>query len=167
MRTLVLDKGYLPQRIVSWQDAISMLWIGKAEVLEEYDLVVRSPSVAMRMPSVVRLRRGTHKAPRRIKFSRVNVFLRDGFRCQYCSEEAPMQELTYDHVLPRSRGGRTVWENIVTSCRDCNTRKANRTPREAGMPLSREPFRPTWLPGGGGVRRGDGSVPDAWGTWLS
>ncbi|MBX3247522.1 MAG: HNH endonuclease [Myxococcales bacterium] len=167
MRTLVLDKGYLPQRIVPWQDAISMLWIGKAEIVEEYDLVVRSPSVAMRMPSIVRLRRGASRAPRRIKFSRLNVFLRDGFRCQYCGAEAPMHDLTYDHVLPRSRGGRTCWENIVTSCRDCNTRKAARTPREAGMPLSREPKRPTWLPGGGGIRRGDSAVPDAWGAWLS
>jgi 5-methylcytosine-specific restriction endonuclease McrA len=167
MRTLVLDKGFLPTRIVPWQDAISLLFVGKADVVEEYDAVVRSPSVAMRMPSIVRLRRGASKKPQRIKFSRLNVFLRDGFRCQYCNAEARMSELTYDHVLPRSRGGRTVWENIVTACRPCNAVKADRTPTEAGMPLPRKPFRPTWLPGGGGIRVDDDSVPEAWRSWLA
>ncbi len=166
MRTLVLDQGYQPHGIVSWQKAVTLLYVGKVDVVEQYADVIRSVSMAMQMPAVVRLRRSMRHRPHRIKFSRLNVMLRDGFRCQYCKVKAPMGELTYDHVLPRARGGRTCWENIVTACRTCNGTKADRTPQEARMPLDRKPIRPAWLPAGT-IHVETCEVPETWKSWLS
>jgi len=81
-----------------------------------------------------------------VKFSRINVYLRDDFTCGYCGRRLPMSQLTYDHVLPRARGGRTDWENILTACTGCNAKKGARTPAESGMRPLRQPFRPTSLP---------------------
>lgn len=165
MRTLVLDQGYQPQQIVSWQRAVSLLYVGKADLVEEYEHVIRSVSLAMNMPSVVRMRK-RHKRPKQhVKFSRLNVFLRDGFRCQYCGERGAMSDLTYDHVFPRSRGGATSWENIVTACRDCNFSKANRTPEEAGMKLRKVPVRPKRLPHGT-VHVHVDRTPETWRSWI-
>ena len=137
-----------PHKVISWQRAVVLSLLGKVEVVVEYDEVVRSPSLALRAPAVVRM---LHRAPaafRRgaIRFGRVNVFRRDGFRCQYCGVVLRARDLTFDHVIPRARGGRTDWENIVTCCRPCNDDKRDRTPEEAGMKLVRRPVKPTWLP---------------------
>ena len=166
MRTLVLDQSYQPHRIVSWQKAITLLYVGKAEVLEEYEDIVRSVSLAMRMPSVVRLSRHAGRRKRTLKFSRINVMMRDDFSCQYCGEQKTMRELTYDHVLPKTRGGKTTWENIVTACRHCNSRKADRTPEEAGMALRKKPKQPTWLPTGS-FYVDSSRIPDTWKDWVS
>ena len=166
MRTLVLDQGYQPHQIVPWQKAVTLLYVGKADVVEEYEDVIRSVSLAMRMPAVVRLSQGNRFRQHRIKFSRLNVFLRDGFSCQYCGEKLPMRDLTYDHVLPRAQGGTTTWENIVTACRRCNERKADRTPQQAKMPLRKAPRRPKWLPGGT-LHLDVSHIPQHWRTWMS
>lgn len=144
--TLLLTPWMQPHRIVSWQTAVTLLFNEKIEVIEEYDEVVRSPSIAMRVPAVARLVRAVSHNKKGVKFSRINVLTRDKFTCQYCGQKLPMKLLNYDHVNPRNRGGRTVWENIVASCYGCNSRKANRTPEEAGMKLRRKPFRPATLP---------------------
>src|SRR5690606_15207836 len=107
----------------------------KVEVVEEYDEDIRSVSITIKMPAVVRMLRAIRGRKRAIKFSRINVATRDDFRCQYCSLKLPLRHLTYDHVVPRSQGGRTTWENIVMACRDCNSRKSGRTPKQAGMTL--------------------------------
>ena len=164
MRTLVLDRGYQPQLTVSWQRAIGMLFTDKAEMVEQYDAIVRSVSLAMQVPSVVRLVRGGRSGRVRIRFSRMNVLRRDAFTCQYCGEVQSARELTLDHVLPRSRGGRTTWDNVVTACRDCNGHKANRTPTEARMTLGTTPAKPTWLPPR--AWSVDPSTPDNWRPWL-
>ncbi len=143
MRTLVLDQGYLPVNVVPWQRAMSYLARDRAAVLEEYGTPVH-PGV--QMPAVVRLTRPVARHLQRVKFSRANVLARDRHRCQYCGQRFPSAELTYDHVVPRSQGGRTTWENIVMACVDCNRRKANRTPAQAEMKLLRPPVRPTWVP---------------------
>jgi 5-methylcytosine-specific restriction endonuclease McrA len=135
-----------PHRVISWQRAIVLFYLGKVEVLETYDEAIASPSCALLTPAVVRLTHGSVSKKNKVRFSRVNVFTRDSFRCQYCGEKKAMNELNYDHVLPRVRGGKTVWENIVTSCYGCNDRKGSRTPEEAGMTLLRKPFKPTSLP---------------------
>jgi 5-methylcytosine-specific restriction endonuclease McrA len=161
--TLLLNAGYEPVTVISWQRAITLLILGKVELLEAYDLVVRSASSAMELPSVVRLRafvraRGAHA----VKFSRGNVYRRDGFTCQYCGARPAHGKLTFDHVVPRSRGGLTEWTNIVTACVGCNTRKANRTPQEAGLTLARPPARPAFmLPIGAGE-----SVHETWRDYL-
>ncbi len=127
--TLLLTPWMMPHKVISWQTAVTMSFLGKVEVVAEYDDVVRSPTLAIRAPAVVRLKRPMGGMKRGVKFSRINVFTRGEFRCQYCGERKGPHELNYDHhVVPRVQGGETAWENIVTSCYDCNAMKRGRTP---------------------------------------
>ena len=152
----------MPHKIISWQTAVTMSFLDKVEVIEEYDEELRSPSLAMRMPAVVRLKHPLGGMKRGVKFSRVNVFARDDFRCQYCGAKKSVGELNYDHVVPRVQGGKTVWENIVSSCYDCNSRKRGRTPEQAGMKLLRAPVKPRSLPMAPVVTRDFRNIPEAW-----
>jgi 5-methylcytosine-specific restriction endonuclease McrA len=151
-RTLVLTPWMSPHRLIDWQDAVQDWTLGKVEILETYDEIISSagsetnPPIVIGMPLVVRLVRGVANYKKGIKFSRVNVFTRDGFRCQYCGKQKDMNELNYDHVVPRLHGGKTTWENIATSCYPCNDRKGSRTPEQAGMRLLRKPYKPKTLP---------------------
>lgn len=147
METLLLNATFEPLKVITWQRAVTLMFLGKVEVIEEYeDEEISSVSFTIKMPSVVRLLRLIRPRSRRVKFSRLNVFLRDRNTCQYCGTTQPTNELTYDHIVPRSRGGRTEWENIVTACVACNRQKGGRTPAEAGMRLLAKPSRPTYLP---------------------
>jgi len=166
MKTLILTPWMTPHKVIGWQTAVTLLFLKKIEVLEEYEEEIRSPSCTIRMPAVARLLSSKGTVKRSIKFSRVNVFARDGFRCQYCGDKKTMRELNYDHVLPRTMGGRTVWENIVTSCYSCNSRKRNRTPEQAGMRLLRAPFKPKSLPLSI-VQLDTTRVPEAWAGYWS
>lgn len=142
-RTLVLDVGYQPINAVPFTRALGYIIKGKAETLEEYACDIHPD---WKMPAVVRLTHWITPGRQRVKFSRQNVLARDRWRCQYCGERKPTQELTFDHVIPRSRGGKTEWTNIVMACESCNSVKADKTPREAKMKLRKAPYRPTWLP---------------------
>ncbi len=165
-RTLMLTPWLAPHRVITWERAVVLLYLGKVEVLEEYDLAIRAPSLVLRTPAVVRLRNGSVSTKHRVRFSRMNVFLRDGFRCQYCGEKRAMDELNLDHVLPRVRGGKTTWENIVTSCYACNDRKGCRTPERAGLKLLRRPFAPKTLPFAPVIRPG-AEVPREWRNYCA
>jgi 5-methylcytosine-specific restriction endonuclease McrA len=145
-RVLVLTNWYMPYQVLRWQDAVRLVYTDAASVVAEYGDELRSPSVVWKMPAVIRLRRAIGATKKGIKFSRVNVYARDGFRCQYCGARGVPRELTYDHVVPRCRGGRTVWDNIVTACRPCNNRKGRLTCDEAGMFPLRAPVKPRTLP---------------------
>ena len=145
-RTLVLTPWYLPYRVVGWQDAVTMLYLDKVDVVVSYSEEIRSPSTTLKLPAVIRMRKKVTANRYRIRFSRLNVFMRDGFRCMYCGHEYPARELTFDHVVPRSQGGRTEWSNILSACGECNSRKGNRTPAQAGMSPIRHPFKPKSLP---------------------
>ena len=145
-RTLLLNQWYFPIKVVSWQDAVTLLYLEKVDVVVTYDDTIRSPTTSIKTPAVVRLRMKTRTTKRGVKFSRVNVFTRDSFTCQYCGTKLAMNLLTYDHVIPRSRGGRTQWDNIVTACYGCNSKKGDRTPDEASMHPFRKPERPKSLP---------------------
>ncbi len=134
--------SYFPLSLWSWQDAVKAVFLDRVSVLSEYETEVRSPSHTMRLPSVIALKDYIPTA-RRPAFTRFNVFLRDGFTCQYCSDRHPAQDLTFDHVVPRCRGGRTTWENVVTACGDCNLRKGSRLPRECAMFPRMTPRQPT------------------------
>ncbi len=134
--------SYFPLSLWSWQDAVRAVFLDRVAVLSEYEIEVRSPSLAMRLPSVIALKDYVATA-RRPAFTRFNVFLRDGFTCQYCSVRRPAPDLTFDHIVPRSRGGRTVWENVVTACGGCNLRKGARLPSECRMYPRQPPRRPT------------------------
>ncbi|MCX7933485.1 MAG: HNH endonuclease [Rhodovarius sp.] len=134
--------SYFPLSIWSWQDAIKAVVLERVSVLSEYEAEVRSPSQAIRLPSVIALREYI-PAARRPAFTRFNVFLRDKFECQYCGRGFPAQDLTFDHVIPRSRGGRTTWSNVVAACAPCNLKKGNRLPRECQMEPRQPPRVPT------------------------
>lgn len=118
--------SYFPLSLLGWQDAVRAVFQDKVAVVAEYDREIRSPSTTMRLPSVVALR-DYIPMPRHVAFTRFNVFLRDRFTCQYCGEAFPSPDLTFEHVVPRSRGGITSWDNVVAACEPCNTRKGNRT----------------------------------------
>jgi 5-methylcytosine-specific restriction endonuclease McrA len=164
-RTLVLNQSYEPIKVVSWQRAVTLLTLGKVEVLEEYDWTVRTVTVVVKVPAVVRLLRAFRRRKQPVKFSRVNIYARDRYRCQYCGDRKPIGELTYDHVVPRADGGRTEWSNIVTACQDCNLRKGARTPQQAGMVLRTQPARPNWVPAVT-IKVSLRSMPDAWRDYL-
>lgn len=134
--------SYFPLSLWSWQDAVKAVFLDRVSVLSEYQAEVHSPSQTMRLPSVIALKEYIPGA-RRPAFTRFNVFLRDGFSCQYCSTRLPAPDLTFDHVIPRSRGGRTTWENVVTACAVCNLRKGSRLPRECSMHPLIHPRQPT------------------------
>ncbi|MFT4954158.1 MAG: 5-methylcytosine-specific restriction endonuclease McrA [Brevundimonas sp.] len=130
--------SYYPLSVWPWQEVVKAVFQERVDVVSTYDKVVRSPSLEFRLPSVISLKSYIDQ-DRQPAFTRFNVFLRDGFACQYCGSGA---DLTFDHVLPRSQGGVTSWENIVAACAPCNLRKGGRTPRQADMPIRRSPFRP-------------------------
>ncbi|MGE0251321.1 MAG: HNH endonuclease [Dongiaceae bacterium] len=134
--------SYYPLSLWSWQDTIKAVCLDRVAVLSEYDRLVRSPGTTIKLPSVIALKEyiETSKRP---AFTRFNVFLRDRFTCQYCGERFPTQYLTFDHVISRSRGGRTTWSNVVTACACCNLEKGSRSPKEARMPLLHEPKPPS------------------------
>lgn len=163
--TLVLDQGYAPVKIVPWTTAISMWFTGKCEIIEEYDGFVRSTKLVMKIPAVVRLLRSFRRHKKPVKFSRVNIYGRDDYRCQYCGTKCTMSELTYDHVLPRAQGGKTEWTNIVSSCVECNAKKANRTPEQARMKLRKKPVQPVSAPVMV-IEVSRENVPDAWRDYL-
>jgi 5-methylcytosine-specific restriction endonuclease McrA len=134
--------SYYPLSLWPWQEAVKAIFRDSVNVISEYDRVVRSPNWEMRLPSVLALKEYIPMS-RSPAFTRFNVFLRDRWQCQYCAEHYKTQELTFDHVIPRSRGGRTIWTNIVTACQCCNLSKGNRLPKEVNMYPINEPRRPT------------------------
>ena len=131
--------SYYPLSLWPWQDVIKAVFLDRVDVVSTYDQVVHSPSFEMKLPSVVALKSYIAQ-DRPPAFTRFNLFLRDGFCCQYCHRS---DDLTFDHVIPRSRGGRTTWENIVTACARCNLQKGGRTPNEAHMHPRHRPRRPS------------------------
>ncbi len=131
--------SYYPLSLWSWQDAVKAVFLDRVNTVSHYDTVVHSPSFEFKLPSVVSLK--TYIKPARFPaFTRFNVFLRDRFECQYCSS---LDDLTFDHLIPRSRGGRTTWDNVVTACSPCNLRKGGKMPRDAKMWPANSPVRPT------------------------
>ena len=186
MDTLVLNSAYMPIDRVSWTAAISDLISGRAEVVEAYeDRTVRSgngdPDLprtfdalrtkqanVWKVPSIIRFLGKAVFFHRYVKFNRHNVWLRDEGRCQFCGIKLRMDEFTFDHVIPQSRGGKTKWTNIVCACHPCNHKKANRTPEEARMRLRRKPAQPMHLPGqvSPALRWREG-MPDSWKSFLA
>ena len=129
---------YYPLSLWSWQEAVKASYLDRVDILARYDQVVRSPQIEIRIPSVVVLRDYV-KPQSRVAFTRFNLFLRDEFRCQYCGAS---DDLTFDHVLPRSKGGLTSWENVVAACSPCNLRKAAKSLEISGMQLLKPAHKP-------------------------
>ena len=142
--TLILNADYqpisfVPLSAVGWQQAVKLHWLDRVYVLHTYDdKQIHSPSTTIQMPAVCATKK-FYKIPQEAKFSRNNLFLRDTFNCQYCGELFPQSELTIDHVIPRSLGGGTDWENCVSSCKSCNSNKGSRLIK----PIT-HPYTPTY-----------------------
>jgi len=134
--------SYFPLSLWSWQDSVKAVFMERVNVISEYDHEVHSPSFAMALPSVISLKQYV-PLNRRPAFTRFNVFLRDRFTCQYCGGRFAAEDLTFDHVIPRARGGRTLWNNVVTACAPCNLRKGHRLPKAAEMQPLRAPGPPS------------------------
>jgi 5-methylcytosine-specific restriction endonuclease McrA len=162
---LLLNSTFMPLRIVSWRKAMILMALRKVEVVEEYNKEIHTVSLSIRLPSVIRLLKFIRARDQEIRFTRYNIYLRDKGRCQYCGDRFSARDLTYDHVIPRTRGGTATWENIVTCCRSCNLRKGGRTPHEAEMRLIRLPRKPEWLPIFD-VTMGIRGVPESWQDYL-
>ena len=131
--------SYYPLSLWPWQEAIKAVCLDRVQIVAEYDAVVHSQRTEFRIPSVVVLKEYV-KPQKRVAFTRFNLFLRDEFCCQYCGARG---DLTFDHVVPRSRGGVTSWENVVAACSPCNLKKANRSLRHSGLTLRRNPRQPS------------------------
>ena len=131
--------SYLPLSVWPWQDAVKARFLNRVDVIAEYDDEIHSPSVSIRIPSVVVLR-DYIKPSKSSAFTRFNLFLRDEFSCQYCGKKG---EMTFDHILPRCRGGITTWENVVAACGPCNLRKGARDLKTSGMKIQRKPVKPS------------------------
>ena len=169
-RILVLNRLWQPVNIVGVKRGFSLLCQDYAQVIHTSDGVfdildfgswveyssenppgnpvdgIQTVRLSLLIPKVLLLRAYDRLPIREMKFNRQNLFERDGFKCQYCNKIFQVQELNLDHVIPRDRGGQTSWENVVTSCIRCNSRKGNRLPHEAGMRLVRRPQKPRWRP---------------------
>ena len=130
--------SYYPLSLWTWQDAVKAAYLDRVDIIAEYDTEVHSPSTTIRIPSVVVLR-DYIKPQTKVAFTRFNLFLRDGFCCQYCGAK---RELTFDHVVPRARGGVTSWQNVVAACARCNLSKGSKSLAGSGMNLRRAPRQP-------------------------
>jgi 5-methylcytosine-specific restriction endonuclease McrA len=157
---LVLNASYEPINICAARRALVMLVNGIAGVEEEHDRLIYT---GMHLPSVIRLRHYRRVPQRRHTLSRKNILERDRYTCQYC--EATPKKLTLDHILPESRGGGSTWENLVACCQDCNHRKGNQTPEEAGMTLLHRPL-PSGIHTSRHVMRAMGSNDPKWRKYL-
>jgi 5-methylcytosine-specific restriction endonuclease McrA len=166
--TLVLDVGMRPIARIPWTEAIIKILIDKkARIIEEYpDRYINTVNWTIQMPSVIMLLIPV-KRSKAIKFSRHGIYSRDKGKCQYCGNRVSKNEFQYEHVIPRSQGGRTSWENIVVACLSCNQRKGGRTPAQASMRLLSTPVRPKSLPDMGSHGMGyNPSMPASWEPYL-
>jgi 5-methylcytosine-specific restriction endonuclease McrA len=159
---LVLNRLYQPVHVTSVRRAFSLLYQGIAKAIDDqYKLyefsdwaelsAAEHDSVAtvnkrIRVPRVLVLSAYEHLPKGRVRFSRLNIYARDGDTCQYCGRKLARSELNLDHIIPRSKGGKTSWENVVCSCVPCNLQKGGRTPEQANMRLLKKPLRPRWTP---------------------
>jgi 5-methylcytosine-specific restriction endonuclease McrA len=141
---IVINASYEFLGLVSWQRAMGLLFSGKVEVIKESNRIVKTVTRTFRVPAVIRLVKFIRQIYKReVPFSRKNILVRDGYKCQYCGDDFNSGDLTVDHIIPKVQGGNNDWTNVVACCRSCNIRKGGRTPRQAGMQLVRKPFKPT------------------------
>jgi len=159
-KTLILNQDYSPLSICGFKKAFLLVHLKKAELLENDDHPLRSINKSYPLPSVIRLNNYANIPYRGVMLTRQNIFKRDAFECQYCSSE---KDLTLDHLIPRSKGGRSVWNNLVTACKKCNAHKGHATPEAKGLKLKRTPFKPSYIMF---IREFSGKVDERWMRYL-
>lgn len=142
-KVLLLNNDSEPLQYTSWRRAIVLLLKGKAEVEDKIKRIEDYIQIGeYYIPKTIKLTKQMAIPPKELPFSRNNIFIRDDYTCQYCGKKLNREELTLDHVYPKSRLGPDIWENLVTCCKECNQKKANKTPKEAKMKLLKRPIRP-------------------------
>jgi 5-methylcytosine-specific restriction endonuclease McrA len=160
-KVLVLNQDYSALTVCSIPKAFLLVYLNKADLVSESATEqLRSVSQSFPMPSVIRLHRYVYLPYKGVMLSRQNIFRRDGGQCQYCGHS---DDLTLDHVLPKSRGGRTSWDNLITACKRCNSKKGDLTPEEAKMPLKVKPYKPSFVMF---LRDFGGTVENSWVPFL-
>jgi 5-methylcytosine-specific restriction endonuclease McrA len=160
-KVLVLNADYTAMGIVSVPKAFLLVFLNKADLIAESSQdVLRTVNTTFPLPSIIRLHRYINIPRKGVMLTRQNVFRRDGNKCQYCGTH---DDLTLDHVLPKSKGGRTSWDNLITACRRCNSNKGHQTPEEAQMPLQYKPFKPSFLMF---IRDCSGPLDEVWKPYL-
>ncbi len=141
-KVLILNQTFEPLQVCSARRAVVLLFTGKAERVEDTARAIHSPSTILLLPSVIRLHRFVRRPEQpSIAFNKKNILKRDAYTCQYCGHNSG-EKMTIDHIIPKSQGGRTVWENVVSACRACNLKKGNKLLEQAGMRLLRRPAKP-------------------------
>ncbi|MGW8124018.1 HNH endonuclease [Roseivirga echinicomitans] len=161
-RVLVLNQDFSPLTVCSVERAFLLLFLCKADMVHDAPgKVLRTVSTQFPMPSVIRLQKYIYSPFKSVVLSRQNIFKRDGQKCQYCGSP---KRLTLDHVMPKSRGGKSTWQNLVTACHNCNSNKGDKTPEEAGMRISNKPFKPSYIMF---VRNFSGFTSEQWLKYLS
>lgn len=179
--TLVLNRNWQPVGVAPVSRSLILLWNDNARVVDPVDFrlytwsdwsrlipladepFIQAVRLRLRVPEVISLTNYDRVPMNGVTFSRRNIYRRDRYTCQYCGSQPGSEELTIDHVTPRSQGGTSMWENCVLACVACNKRKADRTPEQAGMPLHKRPVRPTWRP----LYASRGPRIDSWSRFLS
>lgn len=178
-RVLVLNRNFQPVHVTTVRRAFVLLYLGTAQAMgpdcelfdfvrwaqlppQHNDVVIRTPRSDILVPQIILLTAYERLPNTRLRLTRSNVYARDGYQCQYCGDGPDVSQLNLDHVVPRSRGGATSWDNVVCSCLPCNTRKGAQTPPEAGMRLRKTPTRPRWNP----LLRLSHALPTAWQPFL-
>ena len=140
---LVLDSSYRPIKQISWKKAMTLYFQEKIEVIKEYeDTWIRSPRKKFKLPSVIRLIDYIFRLPWGIRLTRTNLYIRDKGQCQYCSKKLNKGRFTLDHVIPKSKGGKTDWNNLVVSCEKCNIKKGDQSLKDVGYSLNQKPCQP-------------------------
>lgn len=161
-RVLVLNQDYSPLSLCSAERAFLLLYLEKAELVhDDPEHRMRTVDADFPMPSVIRLQKYIFIPFKGVILSRQNIFKRDRQQCQYCGKS---KDLTIDHVMPKSRGGKSTWSNLVTACKRCNSLKGDKTPEEAEMPLTNKPFKPSYVMF---VRNFSGFTSQEWLKYLS
>lgn len=161
-KVLVLNQDYSALAVCSVPKAFLLVYLKKADLISENtSACLRSVSESFPMPSIIRLHKYVYMPYRGVMLNRQNIFRRDAHQCQYCGRS---EDLTLDHVFPKSRGGRSTWDNLTTACKRCNSKKGDCTPEEAEMPLARKPFKPSFIMF---LRDFSGVLPEDWLPYLS
>jgi len=152
---LKLNQNYEPLEIINWKEALKLVFLEKAEAIKIYDIKIHTPNQEFNVPAIIRLFKQFKKPRKKIRFNKRNVFIRDNYMCQYCGLED--DKLTIDHIVPKVKGGRTEWTNVVACCVDCNRKKRDKSLKEVGMKLRKKPIEPDWMP-----LSIPNNIPDMW-----
>lgn len=170
MKVLALSSSYEPLGVISWERAVTLIFLNKANTVEEYDAFITSPSTKIKIPAVIAFKNNKKTYFKHsIRFSRKNVWVRDEGICQYCNKNVSFKTFTIDHIIPKKNGGKTIWENVVTCCYNCNQKKGEKSLKEVNFKLFKTPKKPNKLPYIQEVAEGyydTNNIPEVWKFYL-